>query len=91
MDILNGKSEEVTSFFSALGKMLDNIQLALKNRASNDNRLLTSKEVCKLLCISSRTLQEWRNMGKIPFIKIGGKVLYKQSEVMKILDKNSLG
>ncbi|NDV79435.1 helix-turn-helix domain-containing protein [Dysgonomonas sp. 511] len=81
MDIVNGKSEEVISFFSALGKMLDNIQLALKNRASNDNRLLTSKEVCKLLCISPRTLQEWRNTGKIPFIKIGGKVLYRRKDI----------
>ncbi|MDH6309431.1 excisionase family DNA binding protein [Dysgonomonas sp. PFB1-18] len=87
MDILNGKSEEVISFFSALGKMLDNIQLALKNKASNDNRLLTSKEVCKLLCISPRTLQEWRNTGKIPFIKIGEKVLYKWSEIINIFNR----
>lgn len=93
MDILDRKSTEIVSFFSALDKMLDAINLTIKKRNSltDNSQFLTTKDVCKLLHISPRTLQEWRDTGKIPFIKIGGKVLYRQSEVLKILDKNSLG
>lgn len=89
MDILDKKSTEIVSFFSDLDKILDGISQALKNRNSlADDQFLTTKEVCKLLCISPRTLQEWRNTGKIPFIKIGGKVLYEEKDI-KISLKNS--
>ena len=37
---------------------------------------LTSEEVCKLLRLSSRTLQEYRDNGTIAYHKIGGKILY---------------
>ncbi len=40
---------------------------------------LTGEEVCSQLRLSTRTLQEYRNLGTLPFYKIGGKILYKQS------------
>lgn len=89
MNILDKKSEEVVSFFSALDEMLDNIRLALENQAMSHNKLLTGKEVCNLLHISSRTLQDWRDTGKIPFVKIGGKVLYDQTTIMGSIKETS--
>lgn len=59
MDILDRKSEEIISFFLTLDNVMDAISQALKNRNSltDKNQLLTSKEVCKLLHVSPRTLQ----------------------------------
>ena len=37
---------------------------------------LTGEEVCSQLRLSTRTLQEYRNAGILPFYKIGGKILY---------------
>lgn len=51
-------------------------------------RYLTDKEVIDLLKVSRRTLQEYRTARKIPFILFGGKVLYRESDIEKLLAEN---
>lgn len=87
MEILDNKSSEIASFFAALDEMLDTIGHALKNRTPhlNGEKYLTNKDVCRMLHISTRTLQDWRDTGKIPFIRIKGKILYRESEVLELL------
>ena len=51
-------------------------------------RYLTDKEVIGLLKVSRRTLQEYRTARKIPFILFGGKVLYRESDIEKLLAEN---
>ena len=41
-------------------------------------RYLTDGEVAELLRVSRRTLQEYRNNRVLPFILLGGKVLYRK-------------
>lgn len=88
MEILDRKSTEINSFFLALDESLDTIGQALKNRTPhlNGEKFLSNRDVCRMFQISSRTLQDWRDTGKIPFIQIKGKILYKESEVLKLLD-----
>ena len=49
---------------------------------------LTGEEVCSQLRLSTRTLQEYRNAGTLPFYKIGGKILYKQSDIQTMLERH---
>ena len=49
---------------------------------------LTGEEVCSLLQLSTRTLQEDRNSGTLPFCKIGGKILYRQSDIQAMLERH---
>ena len=49
---------------------------------------LTGEEVCSQLRLSIRTLQEYRNLGTLPFYKIGGKILYKQSDIQTMLERH---
>ena len=49
-------------------------------------RYLTDKEVASILKVSRRTLQEYRNDGVIPYILLGGKVLYRESDLERGLD-----
>lgn len=88
MEILDKKSAEINSFFTGLDELLDTIGQALKNRTPhlNGEKFLSNRDVCGMLNISSRTLQDWRDTGKIPFIQIKGKILYKQSEINKLLE-----
>ena len=51
-------------------------------------RYLTDKEGAELLRVSRRTLQEYRNNRILPFILLGGKVLYPESELRKVLEAN---
>lgn len=38
--------------------------------------------------LSRRTLQDYRNNGVIPYIQLGGKILYRESDIQKILMAN---
>ena len=49
---------------------------------------LTGEEVCSQLRLSTRTLQEYRNAGILPFYKIGGKILYNQSDIQTLLERH---
>ena len=49
-------------------------------------RYLTDSEVAEILKVSRRTLQEYRNDGVLPYILFGGKVLYRESDLEKVLE-----
>ncbi|MBR1546815.1 MAG: helix-turn-helix domain-containing protein [Prevotella sp.] len=50
-------------------------------------RYLTDKEVSEILKVSRRTLQEYRNNGILPYIPLGGKILYRESDLQELLEK----
>lgn len=92
MNILDNKSPQISSFFMALDELSNTIQQVLQNRTPhlNGEKYLTNKDVCQMLHISTRTLQDWRDTGKIPFIRIKGKILYRESEVLRWLSENHI-
>ncbi|HNP91345.1 MAG: helix-turn-helix domain-containing protein [Parabacteroides sp.] len=47
---------------------------------------LDNQDVCSLLNVSKRTLQYYRNTGKISFSQINNKCYYKASDVEKLLN-----
>ena len=54
----------------------------------NGEIYLSVEDVCKLLHISKRTLQQYRDDKILPFIQIGGKIIYKESDILAVLDQN---
>ena len=50
-------------------------------------RYLTDKEVIARLKVSRRTLQDYRNNGILPYTQVGGKILYRASDIEKTLMK----
>ena len=49
---------------------------------------LTSKDVCERLYISPRTLQDYRDRRIIPYTQFAGKILYKASDLERLLEDN---
>ncbi|MET3978335.1 excisionase family DNA binding protein [Mucilaginibacter sp. UYP25] len=47
---------------------------------------ITTKELIKFLAISEPTLIRWRKKGKIPYLRIGGRILYQKSAVLTSLE-----
>jgi prophage antirepressor-like protein len=90
MEILDRKSKIVFSFFTGLDEMLECIREILKNRTPhlNGEKFLTNRDVCRMLNISARTLQEWKTGEIIPYIQLKGKILYRQSDIDKMLRNN---
>jgi len=49
---------------------------------------LTGEQVCEMLHISKRTLQQYRDDKLIPFIKLERKILFRESDIIKVLEDN---
>ena len=88
-EIITKDNERVTRLFGSLDRMLSGIERLVANHRPTlgGERFLTDKEVSARLKVSRRTLQEWRTNGQIAYISLGGKVLYKESEIQKMLEK----
>ena len=50
------------------------------------DRFFTDKEVSARLKVSRRTLQDYRNEGRIAYIQLGGKILYRESDIERMLN-----
>jgi hypothetical protein len=48
---------------------------------------LDSQDVMQQLHISPRTLQRWRNEGRLSFSKVRGKIWYLESDIHQLLMK----
>lgn len=90
MEIKDYKSEDIILFFENLHELLNSVKEALKNNSPilNGERYLTNNDVANMLHISLRTLQDWRDNRRIAYIQISGKVLYKESDVRRLLEDN---
>lgn len=53
---------------------------------ASDSKWLDNQDVCTILNISKRTLQYYRNSGKISFSQVNNKCYYKASDVEMILN-----
>ena len=54
----------------------------------NGEMYLTDRDVAARLHISKRTLQEYRHTAILPYFIIGGKVLYRESDIQALLESN---
>jgi len=53
-----------------------------------DNGWLDNQAVCRILNISKRSLQTFRDKGLIPYSQIGHKCFYRQEDVKEFLERN---
>ncbi len=56
--------------------------------SSSISEMVTPKEVSKSINVTEGTLQVWRSTGRydLPYIKVGGKVMYRISDVNKFIE-----
>ena len=81
--------ERVKSFFLSLERLssLSERLFAERKPTLNGESFYTDKELSQKLKISRRSLQEYRNEGRIPHIQLGGKILYRASDIEKLLEE----
>ena len=85
---LNMESDEMQLVVSALrsvGKRIVEVAETHKPLFAGEF-FLTGKEVCERLYISPRTLQEYRDRKIIPYTQFAGKILYKASDLERLLE-----
>lgn len=91
-DLLTKDSLEIIQFF----QNIEYINRFLESESEkyrpvlNGERYITEAELSELLKITRRTLIEHRTTGLFPFYRLGGRILYKENDIIKLLNENRL-
>lgn len=86
-EIREKNHEWVRNFHSNFDRLLASLEKLFNQRQPSvyGDELLTDKEVSQLLKVSRRTLQDYRNNGILPYTQVGGKILYRTSDIEQTL------
>lgn len=89
------QTNEVMAFMPQSELKLIRVELELiknlltqKNEESLESQYIESKQVPKILKVSQRTWQTYRDSGKIPFIQFGQKVWVKWGDLENFMNQN---
>jgi hypothetical protein len=86
--LLSRQDPRVADLFRRMEKViktLDKLKVP-ERRPLHGERFITDSELSALLRISRRTLQEYRTAGVFPYYMICGKIVYKESELVQLLE-----
>ena len=77
----------VRAFFSSLENLSKRVEKIRDNsKPSLDvERYYTDKELAVKLKVSRRSLQDYRNNSILPYTQIGGRILYRASDIERTL------
>ena len=86
-EVITHKHEWVRGLFSELDRIAkDAATVADANQPLlGGEHYLTDRELSERLKISRRTLQDYRNNGILPYRQLGGKILYRESDIERVL------
>lgn len=57
----------------------------MQQQQQQDDRLIDGPAAREIFSVSRHTLWRWRRAGILPFIKIGGLVRYRRSDVQRLV------
>ena len=86
-DLILADRDLEVGFIGQLAALLEGIErMDASHKASPSNeQFQTDKEVSAWLKVSRRTLQDYRNNGMVSYYQLGGKILYKESDIERMV------
>ena len=86
-EVITHKHKWVRDQFSELDRIAKNVAtMADENQPLlGGEHYLTDRELSQRLKISRRALQDYRNNGILPYRQLGGKILYRESDIERVL------
>lgn len=87
--LLTKETPEIIRFFrsiDSLSEMLDKQEEKLRP-VLNGERYITDSELAEKLKLTRRTLADYRMNGRLRYYKVGGKLLYKEKDILVLLEK----
>lgn len=76
-------------FFQEILDRMESMEKKLELMAKQsplEETWLDNQEVAKLLRVTPRTLQNYRDRGILPFSQVGSKIYYRAADIQKHLD-----
>ena len=89
-ETINKETPEMKQLISGIKGLTNRVRsIAQTHRPLFEGEIyLTGREVRERLFLSPRTLQDYRDKGIIPYTQIAGKILYRLSDINRILSEN---
>lgn len=86
-------TRETPEYKELIATMRDTVQIADRlmkevQPCLLNERYFTGKQVMDLFHISRRALQNYRDKGIIPFVSVGGNILYPETKIREVLEEN---
>ena len=81
-------SEHIRLFFSTIERLSVSMERLFSGRSpmmAGEN-FYTDRELAEKLKVSRRSLQQYRDSGLLPFTRLGGKILYRSSDIERLLE-----
>lgn len=50
-------------------------------------KVYTIKEVAEIFRVHNNTIINWKKSGKLPYVKVGRRVLFKESDVKELMNE----
>lgn len=83
------EKETLVEKLEYIGKRLYLIDISIRQgKNSIQSTFIDNEDFIRLMKISKRTAQYWRDSGTIAFSQIGNKIYYKSSDIEDLLRKN---
>jgi lipopolysaccharide biosynthesis protein len=86
MNITAIEKEELEKLTNAIFEIKDS--LVKRDEEEFSSSIIESKNIPKLLGISPKTWQNYRDKGVIPFIQLGAKIWVKRSDIENFLNNH---
>jgi hypothetical protein len=86
MNITAIEKEELEKLTNAIFEIKDS--LVKRDEEEFSSSIIESKKIPKLLGISPKTWQNYRDKGVIPFIQLGAKIWVKRSDIETFLNSH---
>ena len=86
-EVITHKHEWVHGLFTELDRIAKGAAMVADENQPllGGEHYLTDRELAQRLKISRRTLQDYRNNGILPYRQLGGKILYRESDIERVL------
>ena len=83
------KIDELNNQHSMLMQKLDNLITTLnRDKQDSNSSFIDNNQFSKLMNISKRTAQQWRDNNVISYSQVGNKIFYQISDIEKLLQDN---
>ena len=88
--IITKNDQGLKSILESLDFMKNTLEQLSKNYRPvlKGERFLSEIEVSKILKTTCRTLLTYRTEKLMPFYQIGGKIMYKESDIQRLMEEN---
>lgn len=88
MEIINVEKQTFESMMAKFEALAERMEILCRiNSDKSIQEWMDNEEVCRILGISKRTLQAYRDNGILPFSQIGHKMYYLPQDVESVINK----